>query len=150
MGKFSEDELEEIQEAFECFCGKTKDDKPDGFIDTKGFDSVLRMLGGNPTEAQLAEMHKKLGKEKKITFDDFLPFWEAQSKDKGPELDDLVEAFSVFDKEGNGFIEVNELRSIYMSFGEKLTQEEVDEAMEGLDDGSGMVNIAEAAQMMLA
>lgn len=147
---FSEEEMQEIQEAFECFCGKTKDDKPDGFIDTNGFDSVLRMLGANPTEASLAEMHKKLGKDKKITFDEFLPFWEKQSKDKGPTLDDLVEAFSVFDKDGNGFIAVSELRSIYMSFGEKLTEEEANEALEGLDDGSGMVSIQEAAQMMLA
>lgn len=87
---FTEDELEEIQEAFECFCAKDKDDKPNGFIDKNGFDSVLRMLGGNPTEAQLAEMHKKLGKDKKITFDEFLPFWEQQSKDKSPDLDVYV------------------------------------------------------------
>eukprot|EP00977_Amphora_coffeiformis_P006156 scaffold1328_cov162-Amphora_coffeaeformis.AAC.19 len=147
---FNEDEMEEIQEAFECFCAKDKDDKPDGFIDKVGFNSVLRMLGGNPTEAQLAEMHKKLGKDKKITFDEFLPFWEAQSKDKSPDLDSLVQAFSVFDKDGNGFIAVSELRSIYMSFGEKFTDEEVDEAMTAFDDGSGMVNYTEVAQMMLS
>lgn len=147
---FTEEELEEIKEAFECFCEKDKDDKPNGFIDTKGFDSVLRMLGGNPSEAQLGEMHKKLGKSKKITFDEFLPFWEAQSKDKSPDVDNLVQAFSVFDKDGNGFIAISELRSIYKSFGEKLTDEEVDEAMAALDDGSGMVNYTEIAQMMLA
>ena len=147
---FSEDELEEIREAFECFCDKDKDDKPTGFIDKVGFSSVLRMLGGNPSEAQLAEMYKKLGKDKKITFDDFLPFWEAQSTDKGPPLEDLLEAFSLFDKEGNGFIAVSELRSMYMNLGEKFTEEEVDEVMNAVDDGSGMVNYADFAQMMLS
>jgi len=62
----------------------------------------------------------------------------------------LVQAFSVFDKDGNGFIAVSELRSIYMSFGEKFTEAEVDEAMAAFDDGSGMVNYTEVAQMMLS
>ena len=120
---FSEEELEEFKEAFECFCDKDKDDNPSGFIDKKGFASALRMLGGNPSEAKLEEMYKKLGKDTKITFDDFLPFWEEQCQDKGPELDDLLEAFQLFDKEGNGFIAVPELRHIYMSLGEKFTEE---------------------------
>ena len=147
---FSEDELEEIREAFECFCDKDKDDKPTGFIDKVGFASVLRMLGGNPSEASLAEMYKKLGKDKKITFDDFLPFWEAQSKEKGPALEDLLEAFQLFDKEGNGFIAVSELRSLYMNLGEKFTEEEVDEVIKAIDDGSGMVNYADFAQTLVA
>jgi len=37
-----------------------------------------------------------------------------------------------------------------MSFGEKFTEAEVDEAMAAFDDGSGMVNYKEVAQMMLS
>ena len=145
---FSEEELEGIQEAFDCF-GKDKDGNPTGVIEKADFASVLRMLGGNPSEAQLGEMHKKLGKDK-IKFDDFLPFWEAQSKETGPTSEDLMEALQLFDKEGNGFISIPELRSLYLNLGEKFTEEEVEEVMKSVDDGSGMVNYADFAKMLVS
>lgn len=145
---FSEEELEGIQEAFDCF-GKDKDGNPTGIITKADFASVIRMLGGNPSEKKLAEMHAKLNKEK-ITFDDFLPYWEEQSKETGPTSEELIEALQLFDKEGNGFISIPELRSLYLNLGEKFTEEEVEEVMKTVDDGSGMVNYADFAKMIVS
>ena len=55
--------------------------------------------------------------------------------------DELREAFRVFDRDGNGFIDAAELRHVMVNLGEKLTDEEVDEMMrEGDVDGDGKIN----------
>ena len=41
--------------------------------------------------------------------------------------EELVEAFKVFDRDGNGYISAAELRHVMTNLGEKLTEEEVDE-----------------------
>ena len=41
--------------------------------------------------------------------------------------EELIEAFKVFDRDGNGLISAAELRHVMTNLGEKLTEEEVDE-----------------------
>ena len=63
--------------------------------------------------------------------------------------DDIREAFRVFDKDGNGFISVQELRHVMTNLGEKLTEDEVDEMIREADiDGDGEVNYEEFVAMM--
>ncbi len=38
--------------------------------------------------------------------------------------EEIVEAFKVFDKDGNGYISAAELRHVMTNLGEKLTEEE--------------------------
>lgn len=58
-------------------------------------------------------------------------------------VDDLTEAFKVFDKNGDGKIDPKELRHVMTNLGEKLTDDEVDEMIRAADeDGDGMVNYA--------
>lgn len=60
-------------------------------------------------------------------------------------------ACGVFDKDGNGYIGVAELRHVMTDLGEKLTDEEVDEIGRDTDiDGDGQVNYEEFTQMMTA
>jgi len=63
----------------------------------------------------------------------------------------LVEAFKVFDRDGNGFISAAELRHVMTNLGEKLTDEEVDEMIREADvDGDGQINYEEFVKMMMA
>merc|ERR1719157_542948 len=48
--------------------------------------------------------------------------------------EEILEAFKVFDKDGNGFISAAELRHIMTNLGEKLTDEEVDEMIREADN----------------
>jgi hypothetical protein len=56
--------------------------------------------------------------------------------------EEILEAFKVFDKDGNGFISAAELRHVMTNLGEKLTDEEVDEMIREADiDGDGQVRL---------
>ena len=64
---------------------------------------------------------------------------------KGLEMEEkeneVVEAFRVFDREGNGFINAAEIRRVMTNLGDKLYDEEVDEMIREADlDGDGQVN----------
>ena len=53
----------------------------------------------------------------------------------------LREAFKMFDRDGNGFIDADELRLCMMNLGEKLTLEEVEEMIREVDvDFDGRMN----------
>jgi len=65
--------------------------------------------------------------------------------------EELVEAFKVFDRDGNGFINSAELRHVMTNLGEKLEDEEIDEMLREADvDGDGQVNYEEFVKMMMA
>merc|ERR1712151_427786 len=65
--------------------------------------------------------------------------------------EELIEAFKVFDRDGNGFISAAELRHVMTNLGEKLTDEEVDEMTREADvDGDGQINYEEFVKMMMA
>jgi calmodulin len=56
------------------------------------------------------------------------------------EPDEFVRGFQVFDKDGTGYIGVGELRYVLTSLGEKLSNEEVDELLKGMEIKGDMVN----------
>ena len=73
------------------------------------------------------------------------------SKNGGEEdaEEEMLEAFKVFDSDGNGNISADELRQIMANLGEKLTDEEVDEMVKEADiDGDGQINYEEFVRMM--
>lgn len=77
----------------------------------------------------------------------FIPTVLSEDKDT---VDDLIECFKVFDKDGSGFISVQELRHIYCGMGEKFSDEEFAEMAKDIDDGSGMIAYEDFAKAILA
>jgi calmodulin len=50
--------------------------------------------------------------------------------------EEFIRGFQVFDKEGNGFIGAGELRYVLTQLGEKMSDEEVDELLKGVQIGA--------------
>ncbi|WMV56542.1 hypothetical protein MTR67_049927 [Solanum verrucosum] len=112
----------------------------------------MRLLGQNPTEAELQDMINEVDADGNgtIDFPEFLNLTAGKMKDTNSE-EELKEAFRVFDKDQNGFISAAELRHVMTNLGEKLTDEEVDEMIHEADvDGDGQINYDEFVKVMMA
>ncbi|GAX14527.1 hypothetical protein FisN_11Hh009 [Fistulifera solaris] len=144
---FSEDEIKEYQELYEAF-SQDKDGNDRGYIEAKDFREYVRMIGGNPSEKKLDEWVKKVGK--KIDFQTLLKFIPTVLAEDKDSVEDLIECFKVFDKDGSGFISIQELRHIYCGMGEKFSDEEFAEMAKDIDDGSGMVAYEDFAKAILS
>ena len=145
--QLTEEQIAEFKEAFSLF-----DKDGDGTITTKELGTVMRSLGQNPTEAELADMINEVDADGNgtIDFPEFLTMMARKMKDTDSE-EEILEAFKVFDKDGNGFISAAELRHIMTNLGEKLTDEEVDEMLREADiDGDGQINYEEFVKMMMS
>ena len=57
----------------------------------------------------------------------------AKEQKEGGGEEELREAFTVFDKDGNGFISADELRHVMTNLGEKLTDDEINEMIKEAD-----------------
>ena len=64
---------------------------------------------------------------------------------------EVINAFRVFDKEGNGLIQTDELKHIMMTIGDKMTEVEADEMIHEADiDDDGVISYEEFVRMMMA
>merc|ERR1719281_550895 len=85
-----------------------------------------------------------------IDFPEFLSLMARKMKDTDTEKE-LIEAFKVFDRDGNGFISAAELRHAMSNLGQKMSDEEVVEMIREADlDLDGQVNYEEFVKMMMA
>ena len=143
--QLTEEQIAEFKEAFSLF-----DKDGDGNITTKELNTVMRCLGQNPTEAELQDMINEFdaGGNGMIDFPEFLTMMAHNMKDADSE-EETHYAFSVFDKDGNGFISAAELRHVMTNIDEKLTDEEVNEMIRKADiDDDGQINYEEFVTIM--
>lgn len=123
MDILSEIEALEFKEAFDEF-----DKDRSGSISTKELLFVMRSIGQNPTEDEIQDliMESDLNGDGTIDFKEFLAMMKRKSAETD-QTEDLKEAFRIFDKNKNGFIEVKELKNVTTMLGQKLTDDEFEE-----------------------
>ncbi|CAM9531984.1 unnamed protein product [Heterosigma akashiwo] len=147
INQLTEEQIAEFKEAFSLF-----DKDGDGTITTKELGTVMLSLGQNPTEAELADMINEVDADGTgtIDFPEFLTIMARKMKDTDSKQE-IIEAFKVYDKDGNGFISAAELRPIMTILGEKLTDEEVDGMIREADiDGDGQINYEVFVKIMMS
>ena len=143
----TEQQRKDLQDIFDQF-----DKDKDGKISAKELENAMVSMGQNPTNEEIKEMMEEadLNKDGKIDFEEFLSLMTRNSPETQTE-DEVINAFRVFDKEGNGLISSAELKHIMMTIGDTMTEEEADEMVNEADiDEDGMINYEEFVRMMMA
>lgn len=116
----------EYKEAFALF-----DKKGTGTISRESLGDLLRALGQNPTQAEVADLANAAPKD--IDYASFLNILNRPNGFKPAGTpEEFIRGFQVFDKDGNGFIGAGELRYVLTSLGEKLSDDEMDELLKGV------------------
>ena len=123
LENLTDEQIAEFKEAFQIF-----DKDGDGSITTKELGTVMRSLGQNPSDDEIRQMIIDVDEDKSetINFKEFLGLMAKKMKENDSE-DELIEAFKVFDRDGNGKISAHELRYVMLSSGEDLTEQDIQE-----------------------
>ncbi|KAH9601781.1 EF-hand domain [Trypanosoma melophagium] len=127
-----------MKEAFELL-------QKDGKIPKASVPTALRAAGLNPSEERIKEIM--------TTVTDLdMPAYEAlvaKHEDKTDTPEAVKEAFRVFDKDLDGTVSVAEFRHIMTTMGEKYTDEEFRDLIQGFDD-NGVIHYEKFVAKMLA
>ena len=136
---------EELEQVFKKF-----DVNGDGKISSSELGSIMGSLGHRPTEDELEKMIVEVDADGD-GFIDLQEFIELNTKgiDSAELMENLKEAFSVFDVDNNGSITAEELQNVLSSLGEECSLGDCRRMIAGVDqDGDGMINFDEFKVMM--
>ncbi|KAG2216647.1 hypothetical protein INT45_010787 [Circinella minor] len=170
----TQEELNSLKQAFSLY-----DRDSDGGITVKEFGDILKSLNVNGSTEEIESIVKAVDSNRDgcIDFNEFVvamtrhlpPPTQQQQKVKGNpkrsetfppggnknkrfsshEDDELKQCFHAFDKNGDGFISINELEEVMNKLGEKLTQQELKDMMDDADTNhDGMIDFKEFKRLI--
>nr|ACI94901.1 myosin light chain 2 [Scolopendra subspinipes] len=137
---FSQRQVQEFKEAFQLM-----DANKDGFLDKNDLRSTYDSLGRIVNDKDLDEMLSEAPGP--ITFTLFLSIFG--DRISGSDEEDVIQkAFGVYD-EGDGKCKADKLKHDLMTWGEKFSQEEIDDAFEQAPiDGDGNMDVKKFANIL--
>ncbi|CCD26709.1 Mlc1p NDAI_0I01400 [Naumovozyma dairenensis CBS 421] len=121
------------------------DKKGQGAISKELFGDYLRAIGYNPTNQQVNDILINGNASSSLTLEQISELVQANQAEldatTNGKVEDFIKAFQVFDKENTGKVSVGDIRYMLTGLGEKLTDEEVDELLKGIEiDGDGQID----------
>ncbi|KAK4430325.1 putative calcium-binding protein CML25 [Sesamum alatum] len=137
---------EELEQVFKKF-----DVNGDGKISALELGSIMGSLGHSATEEELQTMIQGVDSDGD-GFIDLNEFIELNTKDVDYDevLQNLRDAFQVFDIDKNGSISAEELQDVLQNLGEECTLAECRKMISGVDtDGNGAISFDEFKVMMM-
>ena len=83
-----------------------------------------------------------------IDYEEFVEMM-VKTEDEDEVVDDITQAFKVFDRDGDGLISADEIRQTMNNLGEELTEAEVKAMVAEADDnGDGLIDFTEFTRLM--
>jgi len=148
LEQLSPEQIEQFRKYFNMF-----DKEKKGYIHTSQVGQILRTMGQAFEERDLKQLIKEFDSDGsgQIEFEEFcaLAARFVLEEDTSALEEELRDAFRLYDKQGNGYINVSDLRDILRALDEKITEDELDEMIAEIDtDGSGTVDFDEFMEMM--
>merc|ERR1712031_20026 len=142
--EFTDEQKKEFRKNFNLF-----DKKRTGSIPIADMGTVLRSLGQNPTEAELAALVEEVDKDKSGTIE-FCDLMACTNKTQDQMEEEIKNAFLTFDADGSGFIDREELVNVLTTMGDPVDEETINGMISEADlDGDGKINYAEFTKIML-
>lgn len=125
--------------------------KDEGLVDVEELGNIMKSLGYEHTETELEDMIYEVCKdsEKKINFEQFMSIMNKRGKEVDL-VEEYTEAFRVFDRDGNGTINKDELKQILITLGDSISPEEVEYMLRDSDvNEDGMIEYKKFVRLML-
>ncbi|XP_021909993.1 probable calcium-binding protein CML25 [Carica papaya] len=139
-------EIRELEQVFKKF-----DANGDGKISAAELGAIMASLGHVATEEELQKVVTEVDADGD-GFIDFNEFVELNTKgmDSDEVLENLKDAFSVYDIDGNGSITAEELHEVLRSLGDECSLADCRKMISGVDkDGDGTIDFEEFKVMMM-
>ncbi|KAL0489121.1 calmodulin [Acrasis kona] len=130
MGDLGAEQVKQLKEAFSLF-----DKNGDGKLTIVEFESVLKSLGFL-NDGEIKNHIKSAAKDNQIDFPSFLTVMTKHLKGDAP-IEEIQEAFRVFDHNNNGHINAEEFKKL-MTSGTGFTATDIEEILKDAeidDDG---------------
>ena len=144
MSSLTEEQRLEWKEAFGLF-----DTNGTGTVNLRDIGTVMRSVGQNPTQAEIAEITRGVVTEQ-VDFAGFCNMLSAKFVTNSEAETEIRESFKIFDKNGSGLISAAELRHVMSNLGEPLSVEEVEELIGQVElDDQGLLNYEELIQQLM-
>eukprot|EP00090_Calanus_glacialis_P003019 TRINITY_DN12196_c0_g1_i3.p1 TRINITY_DN12196_c0_g1~~TRINITY_DN12196_c0_g1_i3.p1 ORF type:complete len:280 (+),score=99.00 TRINITY_DN12196_c0_g1_i3:33-872(+) len=140
-----DEQVAEYKEVFMLF-----DKDQDGVLSFAELGIAMKALGQRPSEKILLKMVRSVSEDKlydTIEFNEFLQMMSKQQEDD-INMEALVEAFKVFDKDKDGFLSTDELRKIMK---ERMSKKDLNTMIKEADsDNDGFINCQEFCSILCA
>ena len=146
LTNISKDKEKEIKNIFEKF-----DSNKDGYVNSSELANIIKSININVSDEELLEIIQEIELEVngEINFENFLSIVKRRENDIDTE-EELLNAFKVFDKEGNGLINLNELKHIMLKVCNNISESEINEMLKEADtDMDGYINYEEFIRSIL-
>jgi calmodulin len=142
----SAEQIQEFRQAFDII-----DRNGDGVITVDDLATVMRAIGQSPNHGELQDMIREVDADGNDTIDftEFLALMSRQMRQSDIE-EELKQTFRVFDRDNDGFITPQELRTLLISLGLDSSAQVIRAMIGEADrDRDGKINFAEFRALAL-
>ena len=143
----NDEQIQEFKDSFAQF-----DLEGAGRIATHEMGTFFKALGQEHTDEEIEKMKLEVDADGDgtVDFPEILSMMARMMKDDDTEAK-VMEAFKVFDRNGTGGIDIEDLRRVMTNLGDKLTPDEMDQMIREADlDENGVIDNEEFIRMMMA